>query len=246
MAILERVSDEHGCIVLGWAHVDVFYARFESSISAFIARRFARRLSALLAGSDRVRYFGDSSAVTSYEPQALGAIGSAMSSARERFESIVVRPWQGVLGAPAAAFADAFGCLEFVTTAVEFERRLRAAVPGGDISPFCAQREAESALSASGARPTTARASQCAAYSYVFDLSDFERGRFRATRSEHLGERSRSGWVCVARDDQQALELARQAALVEWAQPESRRPDDFSVEFERTDAASERSLDRRD
>jgi hypothetical protein len=77
------------------------------------------------------------------------------------------------------------------------------------------------------------RGAECVAFSYVFDLSDFEAGRFTATRSEHLGERSRSGWVCVARDDQQALALARQAAVVEWARPASRLPEDFTVEFVR-------------
>ncbi|HTV25379.1 MAG TPA: hypothetical protein VMG12_42080 [Polyangiaceae bacterium] len=246
MAILERVSDEQGSIVLGWAHAGVFYARFERSISCGVAERFARRFSALVAGSVGVRYFGDSSAVTSYEPQAMLAITAAMAVKPQRFEAIVVRPWQGALGAPAGAFAEAVGCLEFVTTAGEFERRLRAAIPGGDIGTICGVNDgAASSPPLVDSVPSPARTAEKLAYSYVFDLSDFESGRFTATRSEHLGERSRSGWVCVARDDQQALALARQAAIVEWAAPASRRPEDFSVEFQRFEMTRDRPFDRR-
>jgi hypothetical protein len=239
MAILERVSDEHGSVVLGWAHAGVFYAKFEGSITAGVAQRFARRFAALIGDTIRVRYFGDSSGVTSYEPPALGAISSVMLSKRQRFDSIVVRPWQGVMGAPANAFADAFGCLEYVTSGLEFERRFRAALPSGDIHPFTIQSEAPFSAppcsdAASPPAPRVAeRPRPSVTYSYVFDLSEFEAGRFVATRSEHLGERPGQGWVCVARDDQQALELARQAARLEWAQPASRRPEDFTVEFRR-------------
>jgi hypothetical protein len=252
MAILERVSDEHGSVVLGWAHAGVFYAKFEGSISGAVAQRFARRFAALIGDTIRVRYFGDSSGVTSYEPQALGAISSVMLSKRQRFDSIVVRPWQGgVMGAPANAFADAFGCLEFVMSALEFERRFRAALPGGDIHPFTIQSEVPFSAPAcsDAARPpapgVAERGHQSVTYSYVFDLSEFEAGRFVATRSEHLGERPGQGWVCVARDDQQALELARQAARLEWAQPLSRRPEDFTVEFRTTRLSIERPFERR-
>jgi hypothetical protein len=239
MAILERVSDEHGSVVLGWAHAGVFYAKFERSITAGVAQRFARRFAALIGDSIRVRYFGDSSGVTSYEPQAMTAISSVMLSKRQRFDSIVVRPWKGVMGAPANSFADAFGCLEYVTSALEFERRFCAAVPSGDIGAFTIQNEpplsAPPCSDAAGpaAPPVAQRGDPSVTYSYVFDLSEFEAGRFIATRSEHLGERPGQGWVCVARDDQQALELARQAARVEWAQPASRHPEDFTVEFRR-------------
>jgi len=254
MAILERVSDEHGSVVLGWAHAGVFYARFERSISLGIAQRFARRFVALIGDNIRVRYFGDSSAVISYDPQAMGAVATAMLSKRQRFDSIIVRPWRGVMGAQANAFADAFGCLEYVTSAVEFEQRFRSVAPDAGILPPRDEPsdEVESGRPSSPGDVVDARGGDGASrdpdglgYSYVFDLSDFERGRFTATRSEHLGERSRSGWVCVARDDEQALVLARQAALVEWAKPSSRRPDDFTVKFCCNHLSRELPFDRR-
>jgi hypothetical protein len=251
MAILERVSDEHGSVVLGWAHAGVFYAKFERSISVGVAERFARRFAALIGDNIRVRYFGDSSGITSYEPEAMGAISAAMLAKRQRFDSIVVRPWRGVMGVPANAFADAFGCLEYVTSAIEFEQRLRAAVPGGDIHAFSVQGETPCNTApcsdAARAAPASAGAGayQSITYSYVFDLTEFEAGRFVATRSEHLGGRPGRAWVCVARDDQQALELARQAARLEWAQPSSRRPEDFTVEFRPPPSLRQRPFDRR-
>jgi hypothetical protein len=252
MAILERVSDEHGSVVLGWPHAGVFYAKFEGSISAAVGQRFARRFAALIGDNIRVRYFSDSSGVTSYEPPALAALASVMLSKRQRFDSIIALPWRGVMGAQAKAFADAFGCLEYVTSALEFERRFRAALPSGDVDAYTIQNEPP--LSAppcsDAARPPLPRAAersqQSVTYSYVFDLSEFEAGRFVATRSEHRGERPGNGWVCVARDDQQALELARQAARLEWAEPASRRPEDFTVEFDTTGLMSEHPSEPRE
>jgi hypothetical protein len=252
MAILERVSDEHGSVVLGWAHAGVFYARFERSISVGVAQRFARRFAALIGDNIRVRYFGDSSGVTSYEPQAMAAIAAVMLAKRQRLDSMVVRPWQGVMGAAAQAFADAFGCLEYVTSALEFERRLRAVVPGGSVHAFAIQDESvcNSTACTDGARaqasPPRGRGTESVTYSYVFDLSEFEAGRFVATRSEHLGERPGRAWVCVARDEQQALEFARQAARLEWAQPTSRRAEDFTVEFRSPPSTRRQPFDPRE
>jgi hypothetical protein len=251
MAILERVSDEHGSVILGWAHSGVFYAKFERSISAGVGQRFARRFAALIGDNIRVRYFSDSSAVTSYEPPALAALSSVLLSKRQRFDSIIALPWGGVMGAAAKAFAEAFGCLEYVTSALEFERRFRAALPSGDVDAYTIQNappwSAPPCSDAAQPPPRAAERSQASVtYSYVFDLSEFEAGRFVATRSEHRGERPGNGWVCVARDDQQALELARQAARLEWAEPASRRPEDFTVEFDTTGQGSEQPSEPRE
>lgn len=65
---------------------------------------------------------------------------------------------------------------------------------------------------------------------YSFDLSNFEDGKFTATR--HPGNRAVGGdWVCQATSDEEALTLAQEAAIEEWASPDGRRPQDFTVEF---------------
>jgi hypothetical protein len=66
---------------------------------------------------------------------------------------------------------------------------------------------------------------------YRFDLREFEGGRFIATRVAQLAKRPPHTWVCLARDDEHALVLAKQAALVEWPQPTTRLPEDFTVDF---------------
>ena len=66
---------------------------------------------------------------------------------------------------------------------------------------------------------------------YSFDLSDYEAGQFTATRypdSYGVG----GDWVCVADSDDDAIALAKQASYDEWAAPDTRAHDDFSVEFE--------------
>lgn len=65
---------------------------------------------------------------------------------------------------------------------------------------------------------------------YSFDLSDYEDGKFTATRYPDncaVG----GDWVCGAIDDKEAFRLAQEAAFDEWAAPETRDWSDFTVEF---------------
>lgn len=65
---------------------------------------------------------------------------------------------------------------------------------------------------------------------YSFDLSNFERGRFTATR--YPDNCAVSGdWVVRAESDEHALRLARLASCEEWAAPDTREHDDFDVIF---------------
>ena len=67
-------------------------------------------------------------------------------------------------------------------------------------------------------------------YLYSFDLSDFEAGKFVATK--FAANTAVSGdWVCYADSDQQAVTLAMVAAYGDWVAPETRCWDDFVVEF---------------
>jgi hypothetical protein len=237
MAILERLRDPYGSAILGWLAPHVLYARFERRISADLGVRFARRFAALIGDKVGVHYFGDSNDVESYDLMALTAVMDAMLAKRAQFELIVARPWKGALGSGALALVDQFGCLEYVQSAAEFDARLRSVAPSVDLHQYTSLvdtgryalgRDADSDTPA----PASARTGPAAvAYSYVFDLRDFERGTFTATRFAHLSTRPSGAWVCVARSDEQALALARRAALTEWALPVSRLPEQFTVRF---------------
>ncbi len=65
---------------------------------------------------------------------------------------------------------------------------------------------------------------------YSFDLSNYEAGEFTATR--YPDNVAVSGdWVCRAKSDEQALKLARKASREEWAAPDTRKHDVFTVTF---------------
>jgi hypothetical protein len=66
---------------------------------------------------------------------------------------------------------------------------------------------------------------------YEIEFGDFESGHFIATRSLHAPEPRRGVWSCIARSDEQALELAKDAALLEWPRPATREVRDFIVTF---------------
>lgn len=105
-----------------------------------------------------------------------------------------------------------------------------------------AQERSQKAAALSGLSPL---AEGSHLYYYRFEFGDFELGHFSATRLSHLMfARPLDGdWVCSAVDDQQALELARRAALDEWPKPGKRGQLDFVVNFKFPPPASE--FDRR-
>lgn len=226
MTFLERLDDEHGSVVIGWLVPGVLYARFSGAISLLMGQEYVRRLRTLVGGHDEIRYFTDYSAIESYDVGVFPLILAALKDLQGQFKRITARPWATAPTAPAQSRLAAFGFLEFVATADEFEARMRAAAPFSGLTP-------ESPPPA--ASPTS--------YTYAFDIEDFESGRFIATRYGHCAFRPRGAWVCVARSDEHALQLAHQAALFEWATPRTRNAEEFTVRF--LDGPPRSQLDRR-
>jgi hypothetical protein len=224
MQILERLSDSHGAALLGWVAPGVLYAHFEQTISAEVGARFALRFGSLIEDAQSVQYFADSSELASYDLVAMVAILDTILSKKDQFKVIVARPWSGALGPRARAFAAGLQCVEYVTSAAEFDARLRAAAPLADVRQFTVVHEPPP----SGIRPAPLEAGN---RTYVFDLSNFEAGAFTATRLPRVAAVPAGAWVCVARSDEQAFALAMRAAFVEWATPHQRLPEQFTVRF---------------
>ena len=212
--LLEQVGDERGSAFLGWLGERVLFSRFERAVSAELGRQFACRFTALMGDTVAVRYFSDYSDIESYDIGAFPLVFDAMFAKRNQLERVTLLPWRTQPSEKARAKLDSIGCVEYAASAADFEARLGALVPGSTL-------RSAATWSASGVSP----------YTYVFDLADFESGRFTATRVPHLSSRPRGTWICVARSDEQALRFARQAALSEWARPRQRRPEDFTVQF---------------
>lgn len=81
-------------------------------------------------------------------------------------------------------------------------------------------------------------------YFYVIEFGDFEDGLFTATRFPKIHPQHPPGaWVCGARDDTHALELAKRAATKEWPTPTTRKPLEFVVRF--VDPLPRAGFDRR-
>jgi hypothetical protein len=242
MTMLERLTDPHGSALIGWLEGNVLYARLGGTISGELGAHLAARFAALIGDSVGVHLFNESSEVHSYDVAAYVTLTDALRAKRGQFKLIVLRPWCGRISASARAFAASLGCLEFVSSGGAFAARLRAAAPSADVNQLVApddlDRGSERAHSSSSAFPAllplpagVERGLEPVPRTYVFDLSEFEQGCFTATRFEHLMGRPRGSWICVARTDEHALSLARQAALVEWAKPRTRAPEKFTVRF---------------
>jgi hypothetical protein len=243
MTILERLSDPAGSVVFGWLDANVLYARFERTISEKVGTHFAQRFTSLVGETVAVHYFCDAGEVVSFELGAFDGIVDAMLSKRAQFKLIVVRPWAGALEARAQTLPESIGCFEYVRSGPEFDARLRAAAPLAKVHLFATPLDSSTGARAEPSGPTSPeagaplrpgramRGAKSSTLTYVFDLSNFEQGHFTAVRFPHLTARPRGSWVCVAGSDEQALALARQAALVEWAEPRTRAPEQFTVHF---------------
>jgi hypothetical protein len=225
MAAFEALVEPEGSVIVGWMGPGVIHARLDGTLSTALAVRFASRFSAFIGDGVAVRYFYDASSVESYELSALNVVRDSLLSHRAQFEQIIARPWQDTVSEKARKFAVALECLRYVTSAAEFEDRLRAASAAVSVR----MQHAGSALVDSSV-PATA-ATEPSPYVYSFDLGQFERGAFTAVRCGHLSVRPEGAWVCVARDHEQALRLARHAAVSEWATPAARHPERFTVRF---------------
>ncbi len=222
----DHLTNGHGSVVLGWVDHCVMYARFEGSVCADLAAQFTAAFMIRITNLEAVRYFADSSALASYDMVAMAAVLDSMLAKRRQFKLVTVLPWQGSLSGQAERFAAAFGCFEFAQTAASFNARLEAAAPlaAGLV------RQLRSRLNSATQPEADVAASQALAM-YSFDLTQFESGHLTATRLPRGVAPTRGGWLCLARDDQHALELAHRAAFTEWARPAKRRPDDFLVRF---------------
>lgn len=223
---LDCWSDNRGAFVLGRLGARVLYARLEGTISAELAQRFVKALGAGVADANGLFYFADSGDVVCYDLLALKSMMDAVLAHRSRLERIIVRPWSGPITHQVTDFATAFGSCEYVEDALDFAARLSAAAPSAS-----AELELAGAMLRRHVAARAAPAGDDPVYAYVFDLSNFERGSFVATRVEQVARRPGGCWVCLAPNDAQALRLAQLAAINDWAQPTSRRPEAFTVQF---------------
>jgi hypothetical protein len=226
--ILDRLTDANGVVIVGRLEPEVFYARLDGAISDELGILVARQLSRVIGEEGALRLFVDLSRITSFGVKAFAAVADALLSKRAQFKLIVAHTGKKPLGPQAASLATAFGCLEYVASTSEFEARLRPAVLESTFEQLTTSGRSSTLRQGShSSRPP----SKPITYTYVFDLRDFEGGKFIATRFALLAVRSTASWTCRAGTDAQALALALEASIAEWPEPQTRLPEQFTVRF---------------
>lgn len=232
----ERFRDGGGSASLGWLSGRVLYARFDGRISALLADHVVNRFGEIARLGAGSYYFLDARGVNDWQPLAFADVADALLTHRRRFKLSVAR-FSNLSSPVLQPPRDVIG-IELASSDENFATRLRAAA-----GPHC---PLDWRTVATGRRDDVGEASthsRSPAYVYVFDLRNFEQGRFTAHRSEALSTRPRGSWACVSRDDDRALRLARSAATNEWPRPFTRDVLTFTVRFVDTAPIQPRSRD---
>ncbi|HTQ08217.1 MAG TPA: hypothetical protein VMI54_30395 [Polyangiaceae bacterium] len=126
----ERMRDDEGSVVVGWAGDSVVYARIEGGLSGELGARLAAHLEKLVVGVSGVHYFADASRVTRYDLLARSAFVRVALANRRRFESFTFLLWPAEMSAATHAFAAAIGQnVELCQDMSDFERRLLRHAP---------------------------------------------------------------------------------------------------------------------
>lgn len=84
----DLLRDSDGTVVFGWACPAVFYTRFEGGLTSATGHAYASRLGTLVAQTDGVSFFCDSSRLKHYDLLARSAFcsGGPRASTQVRFD----------------------------------------------------------------------------------------------------------------------------------------------------------------
>lgn len=130
-AVMESCVDSEGSITFGWLAPGVYFARFCGKLSADLATAYVPALQAAVETVSSLRYFADSSDLTSYDLLARSAYVRLLLGHRKKFAEIVILNWAGGLSATGLALSTAIGePLVILDNRAEFERRLLVLSPG--------------------------------------------------------------------------------------------------------------------
>lgn len=126
----EILCDSDGTIVFGWAARSVLYARFEGGLSAQGGHTYATRLGTLIAQSQTISFFCDSSCLQHYDLLARSAFVRAVLSNRRKFTSLTMLAWPGGISPAIQTLIETLGDpIEVLTDGDAFEARLMKAAP---------------------------------------------------------------------------------------------------------------------
>ncbi|HEY5957959.1 MAG TPA: hypothetical protein VIV60_15455 [Polyangiaceae bacterium] len=126
----DLLCDSDGTVVFGWACPAVFYTRFEGGLTSLTGHAYATRLGALVAQTDGVSFFCDSSRLKQYDLLARSAFVRVVLAHRCKFTSITMLTWAEGISLATKALVETLGDpIDVLTDIALFEARLLKAAP---------------------------------------------------------------------------------------------------------------------
>ncbi len=122
------LEDREGAIAYGFIAPRVLYARFVGSLSAELGTAYVRRLEVALERVESLAYFGDASALRTYDLVARTRFQLLVASRRARFSALVFLTWD--IRSTLLAFTDALGdAPQIYADPADFDRVLSNVAP---------------------------------------------------------------------------------------------------------------------
>ncbi len=122
------LEDREGAIAYGLIAPRVFYARFVGSLSAELGTNYVRRLETVLEGADSLAYFGDASALRTYDLVARTRFQLLVAARRTKFSALVFLTWDARY--TTQVFTDALGeAPQIYADPADFDRVLSNVAP---------------------------------------------------------------------------------------------------------------------
>jgi hypothetical protein len=122
------LEDREGAIAYGFIAPRVFYARFVGGLSAELGTNYVRRLEVVLEREESLAYFGDASALRTYDLVARTRFQLLVASRRKKFSALVFLTWDA--RSRSEAFTDALGeAPQIYADPADFDRVLSNVAP---------------------------------------------------------------------------------------------------------------------
>jgi len=127
---MKCIGDGEGSATFGWVGAHVYFSRFAGRLSVELGGAHVADLQCAIEGSAALRYFSDSSALTSYDLLARSGFIRLLLAHRKKFAELVFLNWTGNLAASSKLLIAAVGePIVVLGDRDDFERRLFLAAP---------------------------------------------------------------------------------------------------------------------
>jgi hypothetical protein len=127
---MDLAQEPEGSVIFGWVAPGVYFSRFKGHLSVALGAAHGAALERAAATVPSLRYFCDSSALTSYDLLARSGFVRVLLSHRKKFNDIFILKWAGNISQAERSLSDTVGePLVLLDDRAAFEHKLTAAAP---------------------------------------------------------------------------------------------------------------------